>query len=111
MHVLSHGHTAKVLTHFSSDVERYLNPRNQEHAHRFAEEMLASWELGDCVQLHTEGLQTPGYIFIFVSLFGLLIRDLIKNVLETVAHILVKLPIKTGKLDCGLIGQVQLKCS
>lgn len=40
--------------------------------------------------------------------WGPLIRDLIKNVFDTVAPILVKVLIKTGQLNCGLLSSVDL---
>lgn len=40
--------------------------------------------------------------------WGPLIRDLIKNVFDTVAHILVKVLIKTGQLNCGLLSSVDV---
>lgn len=49
--------------------------------------------------------------FLLVCVFvcwGPLIRDLIRNVFDTVAHILVKVLIKTGQPNCGLLSSVDV---
>lgn len=48
-------------------------------------------------------------VFLFVvCLLGAFDKGFNKNVLDTVAHILVKVLIKTGQLNCGLLSSVDL---